>query len=164
MLCAGLIEIPPESKVIPFPINTTGAASLAPSSHVETQRAEVAVYRRLPRAVTLIPALEVRRVEGEDAGLAVELQGLTPKARIEKGSFFGGRALLDYSWHYLTGRGAGGAFATGGYRRGGTHRVEALAQADMQTFLHLNLSYLARLEPGSSSWDQRLTVEMRAVF
>ncbi len=140
------------------------ALSLASASHAETKRGEAVLYRHLPRSFTLSPAVEYQRVDGEDAGLPLELQGFTPKVRIEKGSFYGGRASLEYSWHYLTGQGEGSVFATGGYRRGGTHRVEALAQSELQTYLHLNLSYLARLEPGTSSWDQRLTVELRAVF
>jgi hypothetical protein len=39
-----------------------------------------------------------------------------------------------------------------------------LAQSEVQAHLHLNASYLARLEPGSPSWSQRFSAEARAVF
>jgi hypothetical protein len=112
----------------------------------------------------LIPSAEYQRVTGEDAGLPLELQGLTPRARVEKGNFFGGRASLEYAAPYFFGQGQGSYFATGGFAKGLTHRFEALAQAALQTYLHLNFSYLARLEPEASSWDQKLSAEMRAVF
>ena len=38
------------------------------------------------------------------------------------------------------------------------------AQSALRTYLHLNANYLARLEPGASSWSQRFSAEVRAVF
>ena len=131
-------------------------ASSGAESRVEDQEVRLELYRHLPRSFTLVPALEYRRAEGEDAGFPIDLQGLTPKLRLEKGAFYGGRASVEYALHSLFGQGEGSYFATEGYRKGLTHRVEALAQSEIQTHLHLNLSYLARLEPHASSWDQRM--------
>ena len=114
--------------------------------------------------LTVSSSWEYRRAAGEDAGFPLNLQGVVPSARVEKGSFFGGRASAEYGLYYLFGRGEGSYFATDGYRRGITHRVELLAQSEVQKHLHLNASYLARLEPGASSWNQRFSAEARAVF
>ena len=142
-----------------------GLTASSPSeSHVDMQQGRVELYRHLPHALTLIPSVEYERAKGEDVGFPVDLQGVTPKARLEKGSFYGGRASVEYALHSLVGTGEGSYFATDGYRKGLTHRVEVLAQSEIQTHLHLNLSYLARLEPHASSWDQKMTAEMRAVF
>jgi len=139
-------------------------ASGAASSDTRARRGQMLLYRRLPYAVTLIPSLEYRRVEGEDAGFPLDLHGVVPRARVEKGHFFGGRASAEYGLHWLTGTGEGGYFVTEGYRRGVTHRFEAVAQSALRTYLHLNANYLARLEPGASAWSQRFSAEVRAVF
>lgn len=140
------------------------ASSGAASSDTRARRAQMLVYRRLPYAITLVPSLEYREVEGVDAGFPVDLRGVVPRARIEKGALFGGRASAEYGVHWLTGRGEGGYFVTEGFRRGVTHRFEAVAQSALQTYLHLNAGYLARLEPGASAWSQRFSAEVRAVF
>ncbi len=140
------------------------SSSPAAASHTDAQQARVELYRHLPRSFTLVPGLEYEAVRGTDAGLPLDLQGFTPRARLEKGSFFGGRASVEYALHYLYGQGEGSYFATEGYRKGLTNRIEVLAQSELQSHLHLNLSYLARLEPHASSWDQRMTAEMRALF
>lgn len=139
-------------------------ASGAASSDTRARRGQMLVYHRLAHAVTLIPSLEYRRVEGVDAGFPLDLHGLVPRARVEKGNFFGGRASAEYGLHWLTGTGEGGYFVTEGFRRGVTHRFEAVAQSALRTYLHLNANYLARLEPGASSWSQRFSAEVRAVF
>jgi hypothetical protein len=143
---------------------TLDADAGAGESRVNAQRTRTIVYRHFPRAFTLGSSLEYRRAAGEDAGFPLNLQGVVPSVRVEKGAFFGGRASGEYGLYYLFGRGEGSYFATDGYRRGATHRVELLAQSEVQTHLHLNASYLARLEPGASSWSQRFSAEARAVF
>jgi hypothetical protein len=139
-------------------------ASTGLESRVNGQRAQALLYRHFPRALTVSTSLQYRRAEGEDGGFPFDLQGVVPAIRVEKGAFFGGRASGEYGLHTLFGRGEGSYFATEGYRRGVTHRVELLAQSAVQTHLHLNASYLARLEPGASSWSQRFSAEARAVF
>jgi hypothetical protein len=139
-------------------------ASSTTESRVNAQRTRGILYRHLPRAFTLSSSLQYRRAAGEDAGFPLNLQGIVPGARVEKGAFFGGRASAEYELYYLFGRGEGSYFATDGYRRGVTHRIELLAQSAVQSHLHLNAGYLARLEPGASSWSQRFTAEARAVF
>lgn len=136
----------------------------ASSSDTRARRGQMLVYHRLPYAVTLIPSLEYRRVEGVDGGFPLDLHGVVPRARVEKGNFFGGRASAEYGLHWLTGTGEGGYFVTEGFRRGVTHRFEAVAQSALRTYLHLNANYLARLEPGAGSWSQRFSAEVRAVF
>jgi hypothetical protein len=133
-------------------------------SRSDAQRLQMLLYRRLPRAFTLIPSLEYRHVEGEDGGFPLDLQGIIPRARVEKGGFFGGRASAEYGAFWLFGAGEGGYFVTEGYRRGVTHRFEAVAQSEVRTYLHLNANYLARLDPGVSAWSQRFSAEVRAVF
>ncbi len=132
-------------------------------SHVQNGSGSISLYRHLSHAFTLIPEFAYAHTLGSDAGAPLDLQSVTPTARVEKGSFFGGRASLEYSWHYLFGVGEGSYFSTGGFLKGSTHRIEALAQADLKSYLHLNFSYLARLDPGAA-WDQKLSVELRAVF
>ncbi len=133
-------------------------------SSLEGQRAQMLVYRRLPWSLTLVPSLEYRRARGEDAGFPISLQGVVPRARVEKGAFFGGRASAEYGLHWLFGEGGGGYFVTEGYRKGVTHRFEAVAQSAVHSHVHLNANYLARLEPGAASWVQRFSAEVRAVF
>lgn len=133
-------------------------------SNVRGQRVQAQIYRHFAHALTMSTALQYRRAEGEDAGFPFDLQGVVPAVRLEKGAFFGGRASGEYGLHTWFGRGEGSYFATEGYRRGVTHRVELLAQSAVQTHLHLNAGYLARLEPGASSWSQRFSAEARAVF
>lgn len=134
------------------------------TSRGDAQSAQMLLYRRLPRAFTLIPSLEYRRVTGEDAGFPLELQGVVPRARVEKGAFFGGRASAEYGVFWLFGHGEGSYFVTDGYRKGVTHRFEAVAQSDVQSHVHLNANYLARRDPGAKSWSQRFSAEVRAVF
>ncbi len=133
-------------------------------SRVDAQQTHLELDRHLSHAITLIPAFAYEKAGGEDADLPLDLQGVTPSLRVEKGAFSGGRASVEHGLHYLFGQGDGSYFATEGYAKGVTHRIEVLAQSDLQAHLHLNLSYLARLEPHASSWDQKLTAEMRAVF
>jgi len=139
--------------------STTGS-----ESDVDDDQTHLELDRHLSHSFTLIPSMAYEKATGEDAALPLDLQAVTPAFRVEKGAFYGGRISVEYGLHYLFGEGDGSYFATEGYNRGLTNRVEVLAQADLQTHLHLNLSYLARLEPGASSWDQKLTAEMRAVF
>jgi hypothetical protein len=134
------------------------------SSDTRARRGQMLVYRRLPRAVTLIPSFEYRHVAGEDGGFPVDLHGLVPRARVEKGNFFGGRASAEYGLHWLRGTGDGGYFVSEGFRKGVTHRVECVAQSEVRRSLHVNANYLARLEPGSTAWSQRFSAEVRAVF
>ncbi len=141
-----------------------GLSAFATLTRVDTRRAQTLLYRRFPGALTLIPSLEYRHTEGDDAGFPVDLQAIVPRARVEKGGFFGGRASAEYGVHWLFGEGDGGFFVTDGYRRGVTHRFEAVAQSALQSRLHLNASYLARLDPGEASWAQRFSAEVRAVF
>ena len=141
-----------------------GLTSGSAVSRNETQGAQMLLYRRLPHAVTLVPSLEYRRTNGEDAGFPLSLQGVIPRARLEKGNFFGGRASAEYGLHWFFGEGQGGYFVTEGYRKGVTHRFEAVAQSEVRTYLHLNANYLARLEPGAAAWSQRFSAEVRAVF
>jgi hypothetical protein len=133
-------------------------------SFSDGQRGQILIYRRLPRAFVLIPSMEYRHASGEDAGFPLDLHGLVPRARVEKGGFFGGRASAEYGAFWLFGTGEGGYFVTDGYRRGVTHRFEAVAQSEVRSYLHLNANYLARLDPGADSWSQRFSAEMRAVF
>ncbi|HAO98767.1 MAG TPA: hypothetical protein DCQ83_01845 [Fibrobacteres bacterium] len=133
-------------------------------SRVDARQTRLELYRHLPHSFTLVPSMQYGSAQGENVGFPFDLQEVTTKARIEKGSFFGGRASVEYAWHYLFGQGEGGYFTTDGYRKGITHRIEALAQSELQSHLHLNFSYLARLEPHATSWDQKMTAEMRAVF
>jgi hypothetical protein len=133
-------------------------------SRSDGRRAQMLLYRRLPRAFTLVPSFEYRRVTGEDAGFPLELQGVVPRARVEKGAFFGGRTSAEYGLFWLFGRGEGGYFVTEGYRKGVTQRFEAVAQSAVQTHVHINANYLARLDPGSNAWSQRFSAEVRAVF
>jgi hypothetical protein len=139
-------------------------ASGTASSDTRAQRGQMLLYRRLPSAVTLIPSLEYRHVAGEDGGFPVDLHGLVPRARLEKGNFFGGRASAEYGWHWLRGTGDGGYFVSEGFRKGVTHRVECVAQSEVRRSLHVNANYLARLEPRSTTWSQRFSAEVRAVF
>jgi hypothetical protein len=133
-------------------------------SNVDDEQTNLELDRHLSHSFTLIPSMAYEKATGEDAELPLDLQAVTPSLRVEKGAFYGGRASVEYGLHYLFGEGDGSYFATEGYNRGITNRIEILAQADLQTHLHLNISYLARLEPHASSWDQKLTAEMRAVF
>ncbi len=141
-----------------------GLASGSFASRIEGERAQMLLYRRLPMAFTLVPSLEYRRARGEDAGFPMSLQGVVPRARVEKGALFGGRASAEYGLHWLFGEGEGGYFVTEGYRKGVTHRFEAVAQSAVHSHVHLNANYLARLEPGASAWIQRFSAEVRAVF
>lgn len=141
-----------------------GLAATTATSRSDAQRGQGVLYRRLPFAWTLIPSLEYRHVAGEDAGFPLDLQGIIPRARVEKGWFFGGRASAEYGAFWLFGTGEGGYFVTDGYRRGVTHRFEAVAQSEVRSYLHLNANYLARLDPDATAWSQRFSAEVKAVF
>lgn len=133
-------------------------------SRADARRVQGLLYHRMPSGITLVPSLEYRVATGENAGFPLDLRALVPRARVEKGNFFGGRAFAEYGLHWLHGTGEGGYFVTEGFRRGVTHRIEAVAQSAPHDNLHLNATWLARLEPGASEWTQRVSAEVRAVF
>ena len=103
-------------------------------------------------------------MDGATSSGDLNLQGLRPTLKLEKTSLFNGRAFVEYGLIYYWGEGEGDYYATDGYLRGLTHRVQANSQFQVGEHMHLNFDYVVRLEPRASSPTQKLTAEARAVF
>lgn len=122
------------------------------------------VTRKLPYNLSLEGRGQYESVTGTTNFGDVDLQGLKPALKLEKGSLYNGRAFLEYGLIYYWGQGEGDFYATGGFQRGVTHRVEANANFQVGQNMYLNFDYVARLEPESSRPVQKMTAEARAVF
>jgi hypothetical protein len=122
------------------------------------------VTRKLPRSFSLEGRGEYETVTGSTTLGATDLQGLKPAVKVEKTSLYNGRAFLEYGMIYYWGEGQGDFYATGGFQRGLTHRVEANANFQVGRNMYLNFDYVVRLEPEASRPAQKMTAEARAVF
>ncbi|HLP40527.1 MAG TPA: hypothetical protein VK465_03385, partial [Fibrobacteria bacterium] len=122
------------------------------------------LLRRLPRSFSLEGRARYQEVMGSAPEGELDLRGVKPAIKLEKTSLHNGRAFLEYGVVYLWGRGQGNFYATDGFRRGLTHRLEANAHFQVGERMHLNFDYVARLEPGETRPEQKMTAEARAVF
>lgn len=122
------------------------------------------VTRRLPRSFALEGRGEYRTVGGRAPTGSLDLQGVKPALKLEKSSLYNGRAFIEYGLIYFWGTGEGSFYATDGFQRGLTHRLETNAHFQVGEHMHLNFDYVVRLEPGASRPVQKLTAEARAVF
>jgi hypothetical protein len=122
------------------------------------------LLRKLPKAFSLEGRGQYLTVSGNANSLPIDLQGIKPALKLEKGSLYNGRAFLEYGMVYFWGIGDGGYYTTGEYIRGLTHRMEANANFQIGENMYLNFDYLVRLEPGGRKVTQKLTAEARAVF
>jgi hypothetical protein len=120
--------------------------------------------RRLPRDFALEGRAQYQATGGRSPAGDLDLKGVKPALKLEKTSLYNGRAFLEYGVIWFWGEGEGNFYATDGFRRGLTHRMEANAQFQVGGHMHLNFDYVVRLEPGASAPDQKLTAEARAVF
>ena len=139
-------------------------ASAAGGSESETWSYGTRLLRRLPYSFSLEGRAAYETVTGSSLTGGIDLQGLRPALKLEKTSLFNGRAFLEYGLIYYWGMGQGDYYATDGYLRGLTHRMQANSQFQVGEHMHLNFDYVVRLEPGASSPSQKLTAEARAVF
>jgi hypothetical protein len=122
------------------------------------------LIRRLPRSFALEGRGSWQLVTGTAPTGDLDLQGIRPALKLEKSSLYNGRAFLEYGLVYFWGTGEGSYYATDGFRRGLTQRLQANAHFQVGEHMHLNFDWVARLEPGSRSPVQKLTAEARAVF
>jgi hypothetical protein len=122
------------------------------------------LLRKLPRDFSAEGRGSWQIVTGSAPAGRLDLQGVRPALKVEKSSLYNGRAFLEYGVVYFWGEGEGSFYATDGFQRGLTHRLQANAHFQVGEHMHLNFDWVARLEPGARRPVQKLTAEARAVF
>lgn len=140
------------------------ATAVAGVSRSESWIYGARLLRKLPRSFSLEGRGRYEVVDGVAPSGRLDLQGVRPALKLEKSSLYNGRAFVEYGAIYYWGRGEGSFYATDGFRKGLTHRLEANAHFQVGEHMHLNFDYVVRLEPGASRPSQKLAAEARAVF